>query len=77
NSFDLFLVDEASMITDNDVNLIMNYALQYKKKVLFIGDKCQIPNPSQKYICKNEIATKRDSIAFDIPNKFKLTTIVR
>lgn len=75
--FDLFLIDEASMITDSDVDCIINYAFQYKRKVLFIGDKFQIPNPSQKYICKNGMATKRDSIAFSLPHKFELTTNVR
>ena len=75
--FDLFLIDEASMITDNDVELIISYALEFKRKVLFIGDKFQIPNPSQKYKCTNGIATKRDSIAFDLPHQFGLTTNVR
>lgn len=75
--FDLFIIDEASMITDNDVELIINYALQFKRKVLFVGDKYQIPNPGQKYICKKGIATKRDSAAFNVLHKFELTTIVR
>ncbi len=75
--FDLFLIDEASMITDNDVALIISYAFEFKRKVLFIGDKYQIPNPSQKYICSDGIATKRDSVAFDLPYSFELTTNVR
>nr|QBK87434.1 MAG: RecD helicase /ATP-dependent exoDNAse [Marseillevirus LCMAC201] len=75
--FDLFLIDEASMITDNDVTLIISSALEFKRKVLFIGDKYQIPNPSQKYICRGGIATKRDSIAFDLPHSFELTTNLR
>jgi len=75
--FDLFLIDEASMITDNDVELIIDYALEFKRKVLFIGDKFQIPNPSQKYICRNGIASKRDSSAFDLQYQCGLTTNVR
>lgn len=75
--FDLYLIDEASMITDNDVSVIINYAQKLDKKILFIGDRYQIPNPSQKYICKNGMATKRDSIAFELNNRFELTTNVR
>jgi hypothetical protein len=75
--FDLFLIDEASMITDTDVDLIMNYAVEFKRKILFIGDKYQIPNPSQKYKLNNGIATKRDSKAFELTKSFELTTIVR
>jgi hypothetical protein len=75
--FDLFLIDEASMITDADVALIIEYALQFKRKVLFIGDRFQIPNPSQKYLCKDDFATKRDSAAFDLGYSFQLTTNVR
>jgi len=77
NLFDLYLIDEASMITDNDIEMIINYAFQYKRKVLFIGDKFQIPNPSQKYICKNGFATKRDASAFELVHQFELTTNVR
>ena len=77
NLFDVYIIDEASMITDNDVNSIIRYAFENKKKVLFIGDKFQIPNPSQKYICKNGFATKKDSLAFDISKVFELTTIIR
>lgn len=75
--FDLFLIDEASMITDKDVELIINYAHKLKRKILFIGDKYQIPNPSQRYICNNGIATKKDSDAFSIPLRFGLTTNMR
>lgn len=75
--FDLFLIDEASMITDADVNCIKNYALKFKKKVLFIGDKFQIPNPSQKYQMRNGVGIRKDSIAFDCRNSFELTTNMR
>jgi len=77
NHYDLFLIDEASMITDEDVNVILNIAFQLRKKILFIGDKNQIPNPSQKYIIRDGIANKKDSAAFDLENKFVLTKIVR
>jgi hypothetical protein len=75
--FDFFLIDEVSMIHDKDFDLIMNYAFQFKRRLLFIGDPFQIPNPSQRYICANGWATKRDSKAFELGNKFLLTTNVR
>lgn len=75
--FDLFLVDEASMITDADVQLIINHAYEFKRKILFIGDNHQIPNPSQKYICERGLASKRDSMAFKLPHRFELTTNLR
>lgn len=75
--FDLFLIDEASMVTDNDVDTIINYAFEFKRKVLFIGDKYQIPNPSQKYLCTGGVAIKRDSKAFELGNAWELTTNMR
>lgn len=77
SNFDLFLIDEASMITDNDADIIINTALEYSKKILFIGDKYQIPNPSQKFIVKGQIAHKRASKVFQLKNAFELCTIVR
>jgi hypothetical protein len=77
NSYDLLIIDEASMINDLDVDLIINYAYKLKKKILFIGDNYQIPNPVQKYICKNGKAIKKDSKAFELKNKFVLYTNMR
>lgn len=75
--FDLFLIDEASMITDDDVNCIIDYAFKFKKKVLFIGDRYQIPNPSQKYCLRRGVAIRKDSCAFDLRDSFELTTNMR
>tara|TARA_R110001599_G_scaffold283505_1_gene485401 strand:- start:1133 stop:2749 length:1617 start_codon:yes stop_codon:yes gene_type:complete len=74
--YNLFIIDEASMINDNDIQVLVNYAFEYKKKILFVGDKYQIPNPSQKYICEDGWAYKADSLAFNIPG-FELTTNIR
>ena len=76
NLFDIFIIDEASMICDEDIMKIIEYAYQYKRKVLFVGDKYQIPNPVQKYIVKDGVAFKKDSIVFNIPG-FELTTNLR
>lgn len=75
--FDLFIVDECSMIADKDVNEIIEHVKTNKKKVLFIGDNAQIANPNQTFV-KNEDGTisKKDSNAFDFPTSI-LTTIIR
>lgn len=76
--YDFFIVDEVSMITDEDVKKIISYAFQFKKKLLFVGDKYQIPNPSQEYVVDVDqgYAYKKDCVAFNIQG-FELTTIVR
>ena len=66
NLYDIFIIDEASMINDEDIKSMINYAFHYKRKMIFIGDKYQIPNPTQAYICKDGLAYKGDSIIFNI-----------
>ena len=66
NLYQVFIVDEASMINDEDIKSMINYAFTYKRKMIFVGDKFQIPNPSQSYICKDGLAYKGDSIIFNI-----------
>lgn len=75
--YDLFLIDECSMISDKDVDEIVKHIIQNKKKALFIGDRAQIPNPVQRFE-KNKDGTisKKDSKSFDFPTS-TLTTIVR
>lgn len=74
--YNLFIIDEASMINDEDVKKIISYAYNFKRKIIFVGDKYQIPNPSQQYVFENGFAYKADSIAFNISG-FELTTNVR
>jgi hypothetical protein len=75
--FDLWLIDECSMIADRDVDEIIKHITKWKKKVLFIGDKAQIPNPSQKYDYNIDgTISKKDSKSFDFPTS-QLTTIIR
>lgn len=75
--FDIILVDECSMLADSDVDEILEYVLEYKKKVLFIGDKAQIPNPSQTYkYNKDGTISKRDSKCFQLPTS-NLDKIIR
>ena len=37
NMFDVFIIDEASMINDEDIKSMINYAFNYKRKMIFIG----------------------------------------
>ena len=74
---DLFIIDECSMITDSDFTDTARFAAKYHKILLFIGDINQIPHPSQKYEIVDGLLTKKDSLAFSIKNRFKLTKIMR
>ena len=75
--FDLFIIDECSMISDKDVDEIVNHIKTNKKKALFIGDRAQIPNPVQKFEFNDDgTISKKDSKSFDFPTS-KLTTIIR
>jgi len=64
--YNFFILDEVSMVSDHDLNIIKEYVKNNNKKLLCIGDPFQIPSPSQKIIkdTKNNICYKADSIAF-------------
>jgi len=63
--YNLFIIDEVSMIRDDDLRLIVNYVLKTNKQLLIIGDSNQIPCPGAKYIdCQNNIIKKADSYIF-------------
>lgn len=78
STYQLFIIDEVSMINDVDLKLIINYVMKSNKHLLIIGDSNQIPCPSAKYNITN-IVEKADSYIFSDVNisKIKLTTIVR
>jgi len=75
--FDVFVIDEVSMISDNDYIEITNYALKRTKKILFIGDAHQIPHPTQRLELKEEYCQKAISMAFQLYLQYHLTEIVR
>lgn len=77
NMFDLFIIDEVSMIADQDYDEIVELARALQKKIIFIGDSAQIPNPSQQMIVQEGELIKPDSKAFSVPNLQELTEIVR
>ena len=75
--FDCLIIDEVSMISNKDLDEIIDYICEHDKKLILIGDNCQIPAPSQNLIKKENICFKPDSTAFDIVNIYILSTIVR
>lgn len=78
SNYNIFILDEISMVLDSDLNIILNYICETdNKKIILIGDICQIPNPSQKIIRVENECFKSDSFAFNIDNSINLKEIVR
>ena len=80
--YDFIIVDEISMVSTSDYKDICTLAQHYQKKVLFIGDNAQIPNPAQRYIVKRDASNnmslvKESNPAFALSNISELTEIVR
>ncbi len=80
--YDIIFIDEVSMITTRDYNDIVCLSEQYHKKVLFIGDLSQIPNPSQDYYRETDsdghtFLVKGQNPAFQLDNLSQLSEIVR
>lgn len=77
--YNLLIIDESSMITDEEIQQILRELVKSKTKAIFIGDNCQIPSPSQGYhIVKQRMAgltpgktitrkvlVKKDACVFD------------
>jgi energy-coupling factor transporter ATP-binding protein EcfA2 len=79
-SYQLFIIDEVSMIQDSDLNILIQFVRTYDKEMLIIGDSNQIPCPSAKYAVLNTtMIEKADNYIFrdDKTLKIKLTEIVR
>jgi len=80
--YDFFIVDEISMVTTEDYKDIAGLAREFHKKVLFVGDELQIPNPAQHYLeCKdhdgNLYLVKPSNPAFKEIPCLQLTEIIR
>ena len=71
--YDIIIIDEMSMVSDNLFNIIKNEVDLRQMKILFIGDRCQIPPVNQEYSlpCNEDV---RQSLGFHV---HKLTEIVR
>lgn len=85
-TYDFFIVDEISMVTTSDYQEIVQLAKLYEKKVLFVGDHLQIPNPSQQYkLSQNSqdapagagVLIKEINPAFHEPHQLRLNQVVR
>ncbi|MHB1952991.1 MAG: AAA family ATPase [Sulfobacillus sp.] len=76
-NYDLFIVDEVSMVSDDDFERIVSFLRTGGHKAIFVGDPNQIPNPSQKMERRSGFLVKKDSRAFSLPRKVQLTGCVR
>lgn len=77
--YQLFILDEVSMVDDKDTQFIMDFVNKNNKKLLLIGDDCQIPCPSAGYEIYDEFIEKKNSFVFnnDCIKRVNLSTIVR
>lgn len=75
--FSCFILDEVSMVGDKDLEEIIEYICNHDRKLILVGDKCQIPSPSQKLVRDGSICYKPDSTAFYIENLCTMREIVR
>ena len=77
DQFDCFILDEVSMVPDKDLDEIIEYICNNDKKLILIGDNCQIPAPNQELVKEESICYKPDSSAFEIENLCRMREIVR
>jgi hypothetical protein len=75
--YDCFILDEVSMVADKDLDEIIDYICEHDKKLILIGDNCQIPAPSQQLVQEDMICYKPDSSAFEVINLCELRQIIR
>lgn len=77
SKFNIFFLDEVSMVSDKDLSFIIDYTKRNNKKIVIIGDPYQIPCPSQQLVLKDDMYVKKNSLAFDYDNINMLNEIVR
>lgn len=49
NIYNLILIDEVSMINDNDMKILLDFIIKQNKNCIIIGDSNQIPSPSSQF----------------------------
>lgn len=78
SSYNLFIIDEVSMIHNTDLKLIIDFIHKNNKQLLIIGDRNQIPCPNAPYLISTTIS-RADSFIFtdDAITKLYLSEIVR
>ena len=77
DQYDCFILDEVSMVPDKDLDEIIEYICNNDRKLILIGDNCQIPAPNQELVKESGICYKPDSSAFEIENIHEMRGIVR
>ena len=81
NAYNLFILDEVSMVSNKDLKFIITYMTKLNKKLLIIGDSFQIPCVSAGYVVTKDTAIieKENSYIFTDTsiNKFELKEVVR
>ena len=89
SSYNIFILDEVSMVSDEDLKFFISYVSNNNKKLVVIGDPYQIPCPSQPIINKGEYCQKAECMLFEnsndsedseisgISEKYMLNEIVR
>lgn len=75
----IYILDEASMVTDEDFKLLERTAARQKNKILAIGDPYQIPPISKmEFVKRDDVLYRRPCAVFtDQYEGFTLTKIVR
>jgi hypothetical protein len=63
-TYDLFILDEVSMVSDSDLRVILEYTKKTNKLLLIIGDPYQIPCPSAQYVIHEDHVMRADSFVF-------------
>jgi hypothetical protein len=77
DAFDCLILDEVSMVSDKDLDAIIEYICEHDKKLIIIGDSCQIPSPSQGLVMEENVCRRPDSYGFTLENICELKQIVR
>ena len=81
NTYKIVLLDEVSMVPDVDYEKIIESVELLHMHLIVIGDRYQIPAPSQPLtpclIDGTRMWVKADSVAFTHPLQYELTEIVR
>lgn len=77
--YNLFILDEISQCSDKDLLFISEFIIKNNKKLIIIGDECQIPCISNGYDIYDDYIEKKNSMVFtcNYIKKVTLTKIVR
>ena len=79
STYDMYILDEVSMVANNDLHIIIDYVTKSNKMLLIVGDPYQIPSPSAHFTIHDNFIQRDDSFIFTHPDilMIRLTEIVR